>query len=66
MVDVGTPNTLLRRGLSRDYVQPGTVEVVDGYQSKDQTDRVNARDLTFQERAQVLHGLVRHGRAVRQ
>ena len=30
MVEGGTPNTLLRRGLRRDCLTPGTVIIVDG------------------------------------
>ncbi len=56
MVEGGTPNTLLRRGLRRDYVQPGTVVVVDGYQSKDRTTRANARDLTFEDGRKFFMG----------
>ena len=56
MVEGGTPNTLLRRGLRRDYVQPGTVVVVDGYQSKDRTSRANARDLTFKDGRKFFMG----------
>lgn len=56
MVEGGTPNTLLRRGLRRDYVQPGTVVVVDGYQSKDRTARANARDLTFEDGRKFFMG----------
>ena len=43
MVEGGTPNTLLRRGLTRDTLTPGTVIVVDGYQSKDRSNRANRR-----------------------
>jgi hypothetical protein len=49
MVEGGTPNTLLRRGLSRDTIKPGTVIVVDGYQSKDRSARANGRDVTFED-----------------
>ena len=35
MVEGGTPNTLLRRGIRRDSLQVGMQIVVDGYQSKD-------------------------------
>ena len=34
MVEGGTPNTLLRRGVTKDSLKPGTVIIVDGYQSK--------------------------------
>ena len=47
MVEGGTPNTLLRRGLSRDTIPVGTLIVVDGYQSKDRSARANGRDITF-------------------
>jgi hypothetical protein len=46
MVEGGTPNTLLRNGLTRDSLTPGTEIVVDGYQSKDRSNRANGRDLT--------------------
>jgi hypothetical protein len=45
MVEAGTPNTLYRRGLTKDALQPGTHVVVDGYQSKDGARRANGRDL---------------------
>ncbi len=47
MVETGTPNTLLRRGLTKSSLPPGTEVVVDGYQSKDGALRVNGRDVTL-------------------
>ena len=47
MVEAGTPNTLLRRGFTKDSLKPGTEIVVDGYQSKDGSLRANGRDLTL-------------------
>ncbi len=47
MVEGGTPNTLLRRGLSRTTITIGAVIIVDGYQSKDRSARANGRDITF-------------------
>ncbi len=49
MVEGGTPNTLLRRGLTRDTIKIGAVVVVDGYQSKDRSARANGRDVTFED-----------------
>src|SRR5919201_805482 len=46
-IETGTPNTLLRRGLTRDALKSGTVITVDGYQSKDGSLRANGRDLTL-------------------
>jgi hypothetical protein len=47
MVEAGTPNTLLRRGFTKTSLAPGTEILVDGYQSKDGSLRVNGRDLTL-------------------
>jgi hypothetical protein len=47
MVEGGTPNTLQRRGVTRDSVKPGTIIVVAGYKSKDGTLRANGRDITL-------------------
>ena len=47
MVEAGTPNTPLRRGLTRQSLPAGTEITVDGYQSKDGSLRANGRDLTL-------------------
>ena len=47
MVEGGTPNSLLRRGLKRDTLKPGQLVVVDGYQAKDRSNRANGRDVTL-------------------
>ena len=47
MVEAGTPNTLLRRGFTKQSLLPGTEITVDGYQSKDGSRRANGRDLTL-------------------
>ena len=47
MVEAGTPNTLLRRGFTKDSLKVGTEVIVDGYQSKDGSLRENGRDLTL-------------------
>jgi len=56
MVEGGTPNTLLRRGLTRDTLTPGTEIVVDGYQSKDRSNRANGRDVTFADGRKIFMG----------
>jgi len=56
MVEGGTPNTLLRRGLNRDTIPVGAMIVVDGYQSKDRTARANGRDVTFQDGSKFFMG----------
>src|SRR5256712_8455563 len=47
MVEAGTSNTMLRRGLTKDSLKAGTEVLVDGYQSKDGSLRANGRDLTL-------------------
>ena len=46
MVEGGTPNTLLRRGLTRDSLPEGTEILVDGYRSKNGSHRANGRVVT--------------------
>jgi Family of unknown function (DUF6152) len=45
MIEGGTPNTLLRRGFTRDALQAGTEIVVEGYRAKNGAHRANGRDL---------------------
>jgi hypothetical protein len=47
MIEAGTPNTLIRRGFTKQSLLPGTEISVDGYQSKDGSRRANGRDLTL-------------------
>ena len=47
MIEGGTPNTLQRRGISRDSITIGTVIVVAGFRAKDGRLRANGRDITF-------------------
>ena len=64
MVEGGTPNTLFRRGLTRDTLTVGTEIVVDGYQSKDGagagTDesplKANGRNITFPDGRKLFLG----------
>ena len=60
MVEGGTPNTLLRRGITRDSLKIGTDIVVRGYQSKDfacsPACKANGRDLTFPDGRKLFMG----------
>jgi len=56
MIEGGTPNTLLRRGFSKHSLLPGTVIIVDGYQSKDGSLKGNGRDLTFPDGRKLFLG----------
>ena len=56
MVEGGTPNTLFRRGFTKDSLQIGTEIVVDGYQAKDGSMRGNGRDVTFKDGRKLFLG----------
>ncbi len=56
MIEGGTPNTLLRRGLTRTSLPAGTEIMVDGYRAKNGTNRANGRDLTFGDGRRLFMG----------
>jgi len=56
MIEGGTPNTLLRRGFTKNSLPIGTEILVDGYQSKDGSNRANGRDLTFPDGKKIFLG----------
>jgi len=56
MIEGGTPNTLLRRGLTKASLPEGTEIVVDGYRAKNGTNRANGRDLTFTDGRKLFMG----------
>jgi hypothetical protein len=57
MVEGGSPNSLLRRGVTRDSLPKGTDIVVDGYQSRDHTlKRANGRNVTFLDGRKLFLG----------
>src|SRR5262245_6779053 len=57
MVEGGTPNTLLRRGITRDSLKYGTVIVVDGYQARDHSVlRANGRNITYPDGRKLFLG----------
>jgi hypothetical protein len=57
MVEGGSPNSLLRRGLTRDSLPVGTEVVVDGYQARDHTLlRANGRNVTLTDGRKLFLG----------
>jgi hypothetical protein len=46
-IEAGSPNILLRRGITRETVKKGDKIIIDGYQAKDGSKRANGRDLTL-------------------
>jgi hypothetical protein len=56
MIEAGSPNVLLRRGITKSMVPPGTHVVVDGYQAKDGSLRANGRDITLPDGRKLFLG----------
>lgn len=55
-IEAGSPNILMRRGITKDTVKVGQKIVVDGYQSKDGSKRANGRDLTLPDGTKLFLG----------
>lgn len=56
MIEAGTPNTLFRRGFTKDSLKTGIEIVVDGYQAKDGSNRANGRDVTLPDGRKLFLG----------
>ena len=56
MIEAGSPNVLLRRGITKNTVKPGTRVIVDGYQAKDGSLRANGRDITLSDGRKLFLG----------
>ena len=55
-IETGTPNTLLRRGLTKESLKEGTEIVVDGYQAKDGSLTANGREVTLADGRKLFLG----------
>jgi hypothetical protein len=56
MVEAATPNTLLRRGFTRDTVKAGTEITIVGFQAKSGAHRANGRDLILADGSHLFMG----------
>jgi hypothetical protein len=56
MIEGATPNTLLRRGFTRDAVQPGIEITVIGYRARNGANRANGRDLILADGSRLFMG----------
>ena len=56
MVEAGSPNVLLRRGFTKTTIAKGTPVKVDGYQSKDGSNRANGRDIVLPDGRKLFLG----------
>jgi hypothetical protein len=56
MIEGATPNTLLRRGFTRDAVKAGTEITIVGYRAKNGANRANGRDLVLADGSRLFMG----------
>ena len=56
MIECGSPNTLFRRGLTKDSLPAGTEINVDGYLAKDGENKANGRDVTLADGRKLFLG----------
>jgi hypothetical protein len=54
MIEGATPNTLLRRGFTRDNVKAGTEITVVGFRAKNGAHRANGRDLVLPDGSRLF------------
>ena len=55
-VEGGAPNSLLRRGWTKNSVPVGVEIIVEGFQAKDSSLRANGRDITFPDGKRLFIG----------
>jgi hypothetical protein len=54
MIEGATPNTLLRRGFTRENVKAGTQITIVGYRAKNGANRANGRDLVLPDGSRLF------------
>ncbi len=56
MIEGGTPNTLFRRGFTRNSVTVGTEITIQGYRARNGANRANGRDLVLPDGSRLFMG----------
>ena len=56
MIEGGSPNQLVRLGVTKNTLQVGTALVVDGYQAKDGSNKGVGRDFTLSDGQRLFLG----------
>lgn len=56
MIEGATPNTLLRRGFTRDAVKPGTEITIVGYRARNGSNMANGHDLILPDGSRLFMG----------
>lgn len=61
MIEAGSPNTLVRRGMTRDSIPTGTEIVVFGYRHRNGSNAANGRDVTLPDGSKLFLSSPRTG-----
>ncbi len=56
MIEGGTPNTLFRRGFTKNSLAPGTEITVEGFRAKNGANRANGADLILPDGSRLFMG----------
>jgi len=56
MVEAGPAGVLVRRGWTKNSIQPGIEVLVEGYQARDGSPRANGRDVTLPDGSRLFAG----------
>lgn len=56
MVEGGSPNTLIRMGVTKNTVQPGTELTIEGYLAKDGSDKAVGRNFLLPDGTRLFMG----------
>jgi hypothetical protein len=60
-IEAGSPNTLIRRGMTRDSIPIGTEVVVFGYRHRNGSNAANGRDVTLPDGTKLFLSSPRTG-----
>lgn len=60
-IECGSPNTLVRRGMTRESIEPGTDVVVFGYRHRNGSNAANGRDVTLPDGTKLFLSSPRTG-----
>jgi len=58
-VQMGVPNVLIRRGITKKSIPIGTVVIVDGFQARDGSPTANASKIAFEDGRAIFVGFGR-------
>lgn len=59
--ELGSPNSLMRKGWTRNSLKPGDVVTVDGFRAKDGSSLGNARTINLADGRKVFAGSAENG-----